>query len=157
MAWRFVSWNRRKWYQELTLEVTVCFMSASAVNCLPVRCFIRGPKVGKSVGLLPPTVHVLVVDYGATAGRLWTAFATVLILCAVFCFCLNTVRITSLGSGSWRTAMWNKFPPPASIFSDAGIQALVWWLDRCLNVNCLVPVGLMCAICYLCVIFTSSQ
>ena len=112
MAWRFVSSrHRRKWYQESSLEVTACFMSAPAANCLPVSCFIRGPKIGKSVGLFPPTI--LVVGYGATAGRLWTAFTTVLILCAVFCFCLNTIRIAWLGNGSWQTVMWNKFPPPA--------------------------------------------
>jgi len=66
--------------------------------CLSVRCFIRDPKIGKSVGLLPPTI--LVVGYSATAARLRTTFTTVLILYAVFCLCLNIIRITRLGSGS---------------------------------------------------------
>jgi hypothetical protein len=54
--------------------VKACFLSASDANCLPARCFKRGPNRQKSLIQILPTR--VVTSYGSVLGRLRTILPT---------------------------------------------------------------------------------
>jgi hypothetical protein len=82
VAPRLVSRRKRNLVSSVCRQtVTASFTSAFVVIRLPASCFLRGPKMSKSLGPILPTKGVS--GYDTAVGRSWTMLPTSPTLCPV--------------------------------------------------------------------------
>lgn len=140
MASRLVSQHKRnRWPVSIAKRWQLASCTTSC-QLLVNQVLFEGPKRRK------PTR--LVTGYGAVAGKLWTTFVIVLILCPVISICLDALRSTWLARDLQQMPVWSCHPT-----TDTWHQFLLCWItsigamiEQMLICQCWLHRGLMCAL-----------